>query len=109
MRIVPEEYAKITSRTSTSSANAAATITLAANSDEFHAVHSIQCSYSAAPTTATVSVAIDGTTVFSMHVVGTELVIDLAKPIYGEKGEALVVTLSAGGSGIVGKLNVQTS
>lgn len=109
MQIVPNEYTKITTRTATSSANATAVVTLTADPNEFHALHSIQCSYSAAPTAATVTVAIDGTTVFSMHVVGTELVIDLPKPIYGAKGDSMVITLAAGGSGIVGKLNVQTS
>lgn len=105
----PDLAAKITTETSTSSANAATSITKAADANEVHALHSIACSFSASPTGATVSVSVGGSTVFSMYVVGTELLVDLDKPIYGSKNEALVVTLSAGGSGITGKLNVQTS
>lgn len=109
MRIVPQEYADITPRTATSTANAAVSITLAADEDEIHALYAIQCGYSASPSGGTVEVSIGGTVVFSEYVSGANLDFEFPKPLYGDKNQAMVITLSAGGGTAVGKLNVQTS
>ena len=109
MRLTPVSQGTVTPRTNTEAANTAVAITLAANADEYHVLHAIQYSYTAAPTNGGITVTIGGTTVFDFDIVGTEDTIEFPKPIYQNKNEAMVITLKAGGAAIVGSLNVQTS
>lgn len=88
--------------------NAAATITLAASGDNRHVLPRLVWSYSATPTNGTLTVTSGGTTVLSVDIpVAGPGFLDL-----GERnelcspGEEVVVTLSAGGSGVVGKLTI---
>ena len=100
-----------TADTATSSSNAAATITYAVITGMQHTVHSLIVSYAGG--TALGSIKIEdgaGTTVFFADIPAAGLyVIPLSAPLAGSKGAAMVVTLAAGGSGVVGKLNVQHS
>lgn len=109
MRLTPVSGAKVTSQTNTEAANTAVVITLAADADETHVLHGIQCSYSATPTGGGITVSIGGSDVFDFDIVGTEQVFDFPKPIYGQKNQAMVITLKAGGAAVIGSLNVQTS
>jgi hypothetical protein len=100
-----------TADTSTSAAAGATSITYAAVAGLQHAVHSIVASYAGG--TASGSIKIEdgaGTTVFFADIPAAGIyTIPFSAPLVGSKGAALVVTLAAAGSGVVGKLNVQHS
>lgn len=90
----------------TSTANAAAVITLAAVADKVHCIHQLQWSYSAAPVAGKLTVTVGGVTTFEVDVTsagpggfGLELP--------GSVNSAVVIILAAGGGTTVGKLNIQ--
>lgn len=81
-------------------------ITLAATPGKRHSVARVDFSYSDAPTGAILTVSIDGVTAWEQHITGAGVgPLDLGW-LSGEPGEAVVITLSAGGSGITSKLTV---
>ena len=99
------------SDTATSSSNAAGAITYAAVAGMRHALHSLTVSYSGG--TATGELKIEdgaGNTVWSVVLPAAGVYhFDFPTPLQGSKNTALVVTLAAGGSGVVGKVNAQHS
>jgi len=88
-------------------ANANAVITVSADSAEFWTIDAIGWSYSAAPTGGRLVVTIGGTTLIDIDIVaGGPGLMEFSNPFYKTseaKGEALVITLHAGGGGVVGK------
>lgn len=93
--------------TGTAAANTAVALTFAALAGRSHAMHSIEWSYSGAPTGGSLSITDGGTTVFQTDIAaagpGT---ITFKPPRKAKQNSAVVVTLAAGGAGVVGKLNV---
>lgn len=89
--------------------NDVVTITLAATEGVFHVIDQLAWSYSAAPTGGEVTVTIDSVVVFSLDITAAGPGrIDFPGGLYvGPAGKVAVITLAAGGSSIVGKLNVQ--
>lgn len=100
---------------STASANTDVVITLAATSGTVWFINWIDFSYSADPTGGELTVAYGGTTLFSTYITkggaSGPLRLNLSRPIPRVSGvevpDAVVITLKAGGSGIIGRLNVQ--
>jgi hypothetical protein len=103
-------FAAAAAKTVTSSANAAATITLAApGAAAQHALSAIHWSYSAAATAGTLTISAGATTVLSLDLgaaVRDSLLFDPV--LLGGLNAEVVITLGAGGAGIIGKLNVHT-
>jgi hypothetical protein len=96
----------VLSEQQTSADNGAATITLAAVASRAHFVHHLQWSYNGSPSGGRLFITVAGVTKFDVDVTtggpggfGLELA--------GGTNEAVVVTLAAGGAGVIGKLNVQ--
>lgn len=87
--------------------NTAAVVTLTALAGQRRIINAVQWSYTAAPTGGRLTIS-DGTTRFDVDITA-------AGPggfglcIPGDAGTEVVITLAAGGAGIVGKLNVQSS
>lgn len=99
----------ITRSSTTAAANTAVAKTLAAVTGLRHILHGIQWSYSAAPTGGklTVEDAV-GTTIFEIDITaGGPNNIDIT--LHGSINTAMVITLAAGGAGITGKLNIQST
>lgn len=98
----------IRNNTTTSAAGAACSVTLAAVNPGRHIIHSIQWSYTAAPTGGKLTVAVNSVTV-------KEVDITAAGPggynllVLGGNNQAVVITLAAPGGAVVGKLNVDSS
>jgi hypothetical protein len=88
-------------------ANAAVAITFAALADRTHIIWQIDWSYSGAPTGGALTITDGGTTVFQVDIsaAGPDSII-FAPPKKAKLNSAVVVTLAAGGAGVVGKLNV---
>lgn len=107
----PLPIKQTTNDTATSTAAAAVSITYAAVVGMSHVVHGLIVSYSSG--TATGELKIEdgsGTTVFSVVLPAAGIyTIPLDTPLCGSKNTALVITLAAGGSGVIGKLNAQHS
>ncbi len=102
-------YAGSPADSAASAANAAATITLPAQQMHRNAVSRVLLSYSAAPAPAGTLTIEDGAgnVIQRRHVVGAgPHTIDFTPPLAGSPNRVLIVTLSAGGAGIVGYLNV---
>lgn len=89
----------------TGAAGAAASITYAADAARSHSIAGFILSFSAAPAAGTtVSVTVAGVTVFSSHAdIGPR---EYPARISGGVNEALVITFSAPGGAVVGKLNI---
>lgn len=88
--------------------NAAAVVTVAAVAAKCHAVSGVAWSYSGSPTSGSLTIENgSGTTVFSLDITaaGPGSVL-FGKPMRGAANTALIVTLAAGGSGVVGKVNL---
>ena len=107
MRTLPIK--QTTSDTATSTANAAVSITYAALAGLAHALHSLIVSYSGG--TASGELKIEdgaGTTVFSVVLPAAGVyVIPFPAPLMGNKNTAMVITLAAGGTSVIGKINAQ--
>lgn len=89
-------------------ANTAATVTYAAIAGQRHVVTGFALSYyGGIPTGGNVMVTSDGVIIFNMDVAeeGAGEII-FPSPKSGGVGAALVITLTAGGAGITGKLNI---
>lgn len=88
-------------------ANTAAVVTFAAETGKRHHLVSVAWSYSAAPTGGNLKVEdASGTRVFSVDVTAAGPgSLQFENALRGEVGNALIVTLAAGGAGISGKVN----
>lgn len=92
----------------TAAANTAVNKTYAGAAGKRHCLSKIDWSYNGDPTAGALTVTSGGVTIYSIDITkGGPGPLSFANPIMGEPGEAVVVTLAAGGSGVVGKLNVQ--
>lgn len=89
---------------------AAAVLQLPADPSHRHVIDSLAWSYSGAPTGGGISVADNGSTVFTMDVMlaGYGQIIFKTGLAAATFGNALTITLAAGGLSIVGKLNVES-
>lgn len=89
-------------------ANTAAVVTLISLDRNRRIIHSVQWSYSDNPTGGRLTITDDGVTIFDVDItVGGPGGFTITK--VGGRGKTMVVTLAAGGAGIVGKLNVDTN
>ena len=92
----------------TPAANSPAVVTIAAVADASVRIQRVLYSYSDIPTGGRITIAIGGTTVLDLDTADSgPAALPIEKPIRAGVNEAVVITLAAGGSGIVGKLNVQ--
>lgn len=94
------------------SADAAASITVAADPDNFWVLDWVAWSYSGDPTGGKCTVTIGGATVFEVDVTsgGPGLLNFDKHELYNQlqtKNQPLVVTLAAGGGSVVGKLQIR--
>lgn len=103
-------FAAATGKTATASANTAVTLTLAAATGKRHAISRIVATYSGAPTGGRLSIeSPSSTVVFDTDLAGTGLQqIEFNPPLVFAENTAVLVKLAAGGSGVVGKVNVHT-
>lgn len=86
--------------------NVAAVITKAIDSEQAHVLYAIDYSYDSAPTNGSIVININSVDTYKLDVTAAEpRLLRFPGGIYGNKSEALVITLAAGGSGIAGKLN----
>lgn len=89
-----------------------ATKTIAADADHTWDVRGIYYSYDATPTGGLLTISIGGTDVFKEDIpsAGADSFVfangDGEDGLHGDKNEAVVITLAAGGSGIAGKVNI---
>jgi len=95
--------------TGESAANAAVAVTYAALADRCHVLWQIEWSYSAAPT-GSLTITDGGTTMLQLDITaaGPDSIV-YEPPKKAKLNSAVVVTLAAGGAGVVGKLNVTHS
>lgn len=90
-------------------ANVAAIVTKAGSAGRKYRVYQVAWSYSAAPTGGRIRVQFADRVVRDIDITaGGHGSIRYDPPLDGANGETLAVTLSAGGAGITGKLNVDT-
>lgn len=94
--------------TATAAANTAVALTYAAVAGRQHVIGDLIVSYSGAPTGGNLKVEDgSGNTVFQVDIVAAgPTILPLELPRMGSPNTALIVTLAAGGSGVVGKINV---
>jgi|FLYN01.1.fsa_nt_gi riboflavin biosynthesis pyrimidine reductase len=98
------------SDTATAAANTAVTLTYAAHTDgQAHVVGEIIASYSAVPTGGNLTIEDGaGTTVFQADITAAgPVAIVFDPPIASRRNTALIITLAAGGTSVVGKLNAR--
>lgn len=91
-------------QTATSSANAAASIVIPVVEGRYVNINNIYCGYSAAPTNGELRVIENGVTIFSAYIGAGLNRLDFS----GLRVSTMdyTVTLTAGGAGITGKLNL---
>ena len=90
------------------SANTAAVVTLAADSEQCHVITSITFGYNATPTSGSVVVTAGGTTIFSVPVAAAGAgQIHFPYGLHNDAAlnEAVVVTLAAAGASVTGRIN----
>lgn len=86
--------------------NTAAVLTYSAVAGKRHVLDGVTWSYSGAPTGGRITITSAGVTVFDVDVTaGGPGYLPFPRPLAGLVNAALVVTLAAGGSGVVGKIN----
>ena len=114
MRTLVNPLAEISHQSATAAANTAVAITLPADPEQCHVVCRVDWSYDGAPTGGKVTITAGSTTLRELHIVegGPGLMDwykDLNNPgIHNDdtKGEAVTVTLTAGGASVVGTLGL---
>lgn len=95
-----------TSNHGTAAANTAVAITVTALPDQQHVLAGVVWSYSAAPTGGKLTVADGASTVLEVDIIAGGPGSLVLPPLGGSTNTNLVVTLAAGGAGIIGKLTV---
>jgi hypothetical protein len=92
-------------------ANTAAVVTLPAITGKAHVLTHVSYSYSGAPTGGSLTISDGGNVVFEQAVTATgpgEVSLPLAG-IAGTTGNAVTITLAAGGASVTGRLNVASA
>jgi hypothetical protein len=93
--------------TAAPAANTAAVVTFASVEGRSHVIWAIEWSYSAGPTGGSVTITDGGVVMLQLDITaGGPGSILFEPPKKAYRGNAVVVTLAAGGAGISGKLNV---
>lgn len=88
-------------------ANLDAVVTLAATSGASHYIWRVDWSYSGAPTGGNLTITDGSATVFELDITAAGPgFVEFPSGRAGTPGAALVVTLNAGGTGVLGKVNV---
>jgi hypothetical protein len=92
-------------------ADAAAAITVAAHEEKFHCLDWVGWSYNGGTVTGKLTIAFGTgpTTVFEVNIVQAAVgFINFDPPLYtGTNNEQMVVTLAAGGTNVLGRLNIR--
>ncbi len=97
---------KFTRETNAPVANTDAVVTFAASANKAWSITSISWSYDGSPTGGNLTVAVGGVTKFQVDITAAGPgFFGLGLGIGGEKNQAVVFTLAAGGAGVSGKLN----
>lgn len=93
----------------TGAANATAVVTYAADAFRRHILAGVAWSYSGTPTGGGLRIEDGaGTTVFEVDITQSDVgQLNFDPPIQASASKAMVVTLLAGGAGVIGKLNCQ--
>ena len=101
--------AEVISRIHTPAAATNAVVTVAADAIRKHVIHSVEWSYSAAPTGGRLTIEDGaGTIIFDVDIIaGGPGGFSFTRA--GSPNKALIITLFSGGGVVVGKLNVQTT
>ena len=95
--------------TGESAANAAVAITYAALADRSHLIWSIEWSYDGTPT-GSIAITVSGTAVFQQDVrAAGPGAVTFEPPQKAARNAEVIVTLAAGGAGVVGKVNITHS
>jgi hypothetical protein len=92
----------------TPASNAAAVVTLAAVSNYRHVLGGVAWSYDGAPTGGNLTIEHgSGVVVLDLDITASGPgFLPLTPPLVGDNNTALIVTLAAGGTGVVGKLSI---
>jgi hypothetical protein len=89
-------------------ANTAASVSIAADSKEHWVIESVDFSYDATPSGGSITITSGGTTIYKMAITSAGAYRrEFENGLKATKGEAVVVTLAAGGAGVSGTLFVQ--
>ena len=111
MYSIVESVTPVFARKHDAAANAAATITIALNAEQFWVLDWLTWSYSEVPVGGRLTVAIGSVTYVDIDITGAGPgPLRLDPPLYNPaftKGEAMVITLAAGGGTCVGKLSAR--
>lgn len=92
--------------TATSSTNAAGTITYAAVATKRHSISGVAWSYSGALTGGKITVKDGSTTIFEIDITASGPgSVQFPRPKAGSINTDMTITIAAGGSGVVGKVN----
>mgnify|MGYP007071568101 CR=1 FL=1 len=85
----------------------AVSLTYAAAADTAHVIGGVQWSYSAAPTSGSLTIqSPSGSTVFAVDVTAAGPgFMPFWPPVQGKTNTAMIVTLSSGSTGVIGKIN----
>lgn len=105
-------YPVATGDTATAAANTEVVLTVAAASYLRHVLKAVEVSYSAAPTNGVLTIEEGSGQVVRSFLLGTSTSLNREFPGDGlilDKNTALVVRLSAGGSGVIGRINITRS
>jgi hypothetical protein len=94
--------------TATADANTNAVLTVAAIAGQIHILDTLWFSYSGTPTGGRITIAIGGVTVLDQDITASGPgPLPLNRMNGGRENQAVVITLYAGGVGVIGKLSVQ--
>ena len=102
------ELAPSTPQSGTAAANTAVTVTITGVAGQTIRINALSGSYSAAPTAGTVTVVVNGVTIFQADITAAGI-FSAPLPDGGlicQAGQNAVVTLAAAGAAVVGRLNV---
>jgi len=105
-------YSVQTGDTATAAANTEVVLTIAASSVVRHVLKAVDITYSAAPTNGLLTIEEGSGNVVRSFTIGTQTSFSKEFPSDGlilDRNVALVVRLSAGGSGVIGRINVTRS
>ena len=108
MFLNPDFDAVRTPRIHEPASNTAAIITLAADANERHVLDFVSWSYDNTPTGGKLSISIAGTDSMVIGITAAGPGYLYLPGMHGAKNEAMVLTLAAGGSGVVGIVNALT-
>lgn len=105
---VPTSATPGTPQSATAAVNTAVTVTVGAVAGQAARITALSGSYSAAPTAGTLTVVVNGVTIFQADITAAGLFTVPLPPggLECQVGQAAVVTLTAAGAAVVGRLNV---